>query len=133
MKQGHKVVATLRKPEMLSDLVCQYPSTNLVVVKLDVTKHAEISAAFAKAQEAFGRVDVVFNNAGQMTNGEIESVDDQDARAMFEINFWGASQVSREAVRFFRDVNQPQGGRLLQVSSGMGIKSVACYGHYSAS
>lgn len=133
MTQGYRVVATLRRPEVLSDLVAQYPSTRLVVVKLDVTQHPEISAAFANAQEAFGRVDVVFNNAGQMINGEIESVDDKSARAMFDINFWGAARVSREAVRFFRDVNQPRGGRLLQLSSGLGIKSRACYGHYSAS
>ncbi|KAH0826056.1 NAD(P)-binding protein, partial [Lanmaoa asiatica] len=133
LKEEYRVVATLRKPEALSDLVAQYPSTRLVVVKLDVTQHAEISAAFAKAQEAFGRVDVVFNNAGKMINGELESVDDEHAREMFEINFWGAAQVSREAVRFFRDINQPRGGRLLQVSSGLGIVSRACYGHYSAS
>ncbi|KAG8221645.1 NAD(P)-binding protein [Butyriboletus roseoflavus] len=132
LEQGDRVVATLRKPEVLSGLVGQYPSSRLVVVKLDVTQHAEISAAFAKAQEAFGRVDVVFNNAGKMINGELESVNDEDAREMFDINFWGAAQVSREAVRFFRDVNQPRGGRLLQVSSGVGISSLACYGHYSA-
>lgn len=133
LEQGYRVVATLRRPEVLSELVAIYPSTRLIAVKLDVTKHSEISEAFAKAQEAFGRVDVVFNNAGQMINGEIESVDEKDARAMFDINFWGAAQVSREAVQFFRDVNQPRGGRLLQVSSGLAIKSTACYGHYSAS
>ncbi|KAH0826409.1 hypothetical protein J3R83DRAFT_5382, partial [Lanmaoa asiatica] len=133
LKQGDRVVATLRKPDVLSDLVSRYPSTRLVVVKLDVTQHAEISVAFAKAQEAFGRVDVVFNNAGKMINGELESVNDEHAREIFEINFWGAAQVSREAVRFFRDVNQPRGGRLLQVSSGLGIVGRAMFGHYCAS
>lgn len=132
LKQGHKVVATLRKPEALDDLATQYPLTQLLVVKLDVTQHSEIPVAFAKAKEAFGRVDVVFNNAGKMINGEVEAVDDDDARAMFEINFWGAEKVTREAVRFFREENQPQGGRLLQVSSGLGITGRACYGHYSA-
>jgi NAD(P)-dependent dehydrogenase (short-subunit alcohol dehydrogenase family) len=133
LKQGHRVVATLRKPEALSDLVRQYQDTQLVVVAVDVTKSADIAAAFIKAQEAFGRVDVVFNNAGQMINGELESVSEADARAMFDINFWGAAQVSREAVRFFREVNQPRGGRLLQLSSGLGLVSAACYGFYSAS
>ncbi|KIJ15753.1 hypothetical protein PAXINDRAFT_168781 [Paxillus involutus ATCC 200175] len=133
LKQGHRVVATLRKPEALSDLVRQYQDTQLVVVAVDVTRSADIAAAFIKAQEAFGRVDVVFNNAGQMINGELESVSEADARAMFDINFWGAAQVSREAVRFFREVNQPRGGRLLQLSSGLGLVSAACYGFYSAS
>ncbi|KAG9311278.1 NAD(P)-binding protein [Chiua virens] len=132
LKQGHRVVATLRKPEALSDLASQYPSTQLAVVGLDVSQPDEIPMAFAKAHEAFGRVDVVFNNAGMMINGELESVNEADARNMFEVNFWGAARVSRGAVRFFREVNQPQGGRLLQVSSGLGLGSRACYGYYSA-
>lgn len=132
LKQGHRVVATLLKPEALSDLVVRYPST-VIVVKMDVTQHADIPAAFSKAHEAFGRVDVVFNNTGKLASGEFESVNEKDAREMFEINFWGAASVSREAVRFFREVNQPQGGRLLQVSSGLGVLSRACCGHYSAS
>ncbi|KIJ58351.1 hypothetical protein HYDPIDRAFT_34272 [Hydnomerulius pinastri MD-312] len=133
LKQGHKVVATLRKPEALSDLVGQYPATQLLVVKLDVTQSADITAAFEKAHGVFGRIDVVFNNAGQMINGEVEAIDETEARGMFDINFWGAAQVSREAVRFFREVNQPQGGRLLQLSSGLGLVSAAGYGYYSAS
>ncbi|KAF9235955.1 NAD(P)-binding protein [Melanogaster broomeanus] len=126
LKQGHKVVATLRKPEALSDLVAQYPSTQLLVVKVDVTQDADVAAAFVKAQEAFGRVDV-------MINGETESVNEADARAMFDINFWGAARVSREAVRFFRESTSQEGGRLLQLSSGLGLVSAPCYGFYSAS
>ncbi|KIJ64083.1 hypothetical protein HYDPIDRAFT_112615 [Hydnomerulius pinastri MD-312] len=131
LKQGHEVVATLRKPEALSDLVAKYPSTQLLVVKCDVTQSADITAAFTKAHEAFGRVDVVFNNAGQMITGEVEAVAEADARVMFDINFWGAAQVSREAVRFFREVNQPRGGRLLQVSSGLGLTGHASCAFYT--
>jgi NAD(P)-dependent dehydrogenase (short-subunit alcohol dehydrogenase family) len=133
LKQGHKVVATLRKPEVLSDLVSQYPPTQLVVVKVDVTQNAAIAAAFNKAQEAFGRIDVVFNNAGQMITAEVEAVNEADARGLFDINFWGAAQVSREAVRFFREVNNPRGGRLLQVSSGLGLVGQTACAFYCAS
>ncbi|KIJ64091.1 hypothetical protein HYDPIDRAFT_28978 [Hydnomerulius pinastri MD-312] len=133
LKQGHKVVATLRKPEALSDLVGQYPATQLLVIKLDVTQSADITAAFEKAHGVFGRIDVVFNNAGQMVSGEVEATNETEAREMFDVNFWGAAQVSREAVRFFREVNQPQGGRLLQVSSGVGLVGIASCGYYSAS
>ncbi|KIJ64087.1 hypothetical protein HYDPIDRAFT_28974 [Hydnomerulius pinastri MD-312] len=133
LRQGHKVVATLRKPEVLSDLVHQYPATQLLVVKVDVTQSADITSAFAKAHAVFGRIDVVFNNAGQMVTGEVEAVVEADARGMFDINFWGAAQVSKEAVRFFREVNQPRGGRLLQISSGLGLISSAGCGFYSAS
>ncbi|KIJ18301.1 hypothetical protein PAXINDRAFT_97721 [Paxillus involutus ATCC 200175] len=50
---------------------------------------------------------VVFNNAGQIVVGEV------DAHKPFDVNFWGAANITKEAVRFFRDVNSPAGGRLL--------------------
>lgn len=133
LKIGHKVVATLRKPEALSDLVARYPSTQLLVVKVDVTNKADVSAAFAKAEEVFGRIDVVFNNAGTMFVAEVESLGETDARDLFEVNFWGATRVTQEAVRFFREVNKPIGGRLLQVSSKLGLVGGPAVGHYSAS
>jgi len=133
LKNGHKAVATLRRKEALSDLAEQYPATQLLIVQVDVTKSAEVAAAFAKAEEVFGRIDVVFNNAGVYIHGETESVTDEQARHIFEVNFWGASNVSREAVRMFREVNKPIGGRLLQVSSTLGLHGRASVSYYSAS
>ncbi|KAJ2977595.1 hypothetical protein NUW54_g11400 [Trametes sanguinea] len=63
LAKGEIALATARRPEALQDLVPQYPMEQLLVVKLDVTKPAEISSAFAAAKEAFGRIDVVVNNA----------------------------------------------------------------------
>ncbi|KIJ64081.1 hypothetical protein HYDPIDRAFT_91317 [Hydnomerulius pinastri MD-312] len=133
LKQGTKVIATLRKPEALADLANHYPPTQLLVVKVDVANTEEITAAFAKAEEVFGRIDVVFNNAGQAITGEVESMSEKDARELFDTNFWGAAHVSREAVRFFREVNKPVGGRLFQVSSRLGLVGRAACGYYSAS
>jgi len=132
LKIGHKVVATLRKPEAISDLATRYPPTQLLVVKVDVTNEADITAAFAKAKEVFGRIDVVFNNAGISIVGEVESVDEADARDLLDVNFWGAVRVTKEALRFFREVNKPVGGRLLQVSSGV-LEGRAAGGFYVAS
>ncbi|KAF8125627.1 NAD(P)-binding protein [Boletus edulis] len=133
LKIGNKVVATLRKPESLSDLTAHYPHTQLLVVKVDVANEADITAAFAKAEEVFGRIDVVFNNAGVSVVGEVESLDEGDARGVFDVNFWGAVRVSKEAVRFFREVNKPIGGRLLQVSSRLGLVGAPACGFYCAS
>ncbi|KIK91771.1 hypothetical protein PAXRUDRAFT_148756 [Paxillus rubicundulus Ve08.2h10] len=133
LKKGDKVVATLRKPADLADLAAEYPTSQLVVVKLDVSQSLEISPAFEKARQAFGRVDVVFNNAGQFVIGEVEGVPEEDARKLFDVNFWGAANITKEAVRFFRDVNSPAGGRLLQVSSHVGIVGAPAVGFYSAS
>ncbi|KAG2116842.1 NAD(P)-binding protein [Suillus clintonianus] len=133
LKNGNRVVATLRRKEVLSDLAEQYPSSQLLIVQTDVVKSSEVSAAFAKAKEVFGRVDVVFNNAGTAIIGEMESTSEQDARQIFEVNFWGASNVTREALRMFREVNKPIGGRLLQNSSALGLFGGAAASYYAAS
>ena len=133
MKKGDIVVATARNPEVLDDLKTQYPATQLITVKLDVTKVGDIGNAFVKAKEAFGRVDVVFNNAGWSPVAEIEAHPEGEARKMFDTNFWGSTNVSREAVRFFREENVPSGGLLLVNSSMSGIRSVPIMGYYSAS
>ncbi|KAG9315283.1 NAD(P)-binding protein [Chiua virens] len=132
LQKGDKVVATLRKPEILSDLAERYPKT-LLVLRVDVTKPMEVTAAFAASGEKFGRIDVVVNNAGYSILAEVEGTTDSDARALFDVNFWGASYVSREAVRFFREENKPVGGRLLQMSSLVGIQSQLGMTYYSAS
>ncbi|KAI9457683.1 hypothetical protein HD554DRAFT_1765479 [Boletus coccyginus] len=75
---------------------------------------SEIVVAFAKAREASGRVDVVFNNAGGDAYGELEPVK-KEARARSCIYVWGAAQASREGLGFF---NQSRGGRVLHISSG---------------
>lgn len=132
LKNGDIAIATLRKPEALSDLQTQYDTTKLLVLRLDVTKPQEIRDAFAQAKEAYGRVDVVFNNAGYSVLAEAEGTPDDAARAMFEVNFWGAANVSREAVAFFREANKPSGGRLLNVSSIIGLAPGAGMGYYAA-
>ncbi|KAM5545437.1 hypothetical protein V8D89_000897 [Ganoderma adspersum] len=132
LANGDRVVATLRKPEVLNDFASQYTPEQLLVTRLDVSKPDEIKAAFAKAKETFGRVDVVFNNAGYAVAGELEGMPDEPARAMFEVDFWGAAHVSQEAVRFFRDENVPRGGRLIQNSAGVGLVSMPVFGFYTA-
>lgn len=132
LKNGDRVVATLRKPEVLADLTSHHGKDKLFVLKLDVTHPQEIRDAFDEAVQHFGRIDVVFNNAGYSLVGEIEGLTEEAGRAVFDTNVWGAINVSKEAVRVFRDVNKPAGGLLLQVSSKAGIHAFAGLGHYSA-
>ena len=93
----------------------------------------DIIAAFEYAKEKLGRIDIVFNNAGHGVIAEIEGTPEDAARQVFDVNFWGAMNISREAIRFFREVNRPQGGRLWNISSIAGIFPFASLGYYSAS
>ena len=74
LKKGEVVVATARKPEALDDLKAKYPARQLVTVKLNVDNAQEIKDAFSRAKAAFGRIDVVFNNAGWSVMGGTEVV-----------------------------------------------------------
>lgn len=132
LSKGDKVSATCRKPTDLADLQSKFPTSQLIVLRLDVTSPQEVTSAFAKTVEAFGRVDVVYNNAGYVVIGETESVPEDTARQQFDVNFWGAVTVSREAVRVFRDVNKPIGGVLLQASSLAGVLGTETGAYYSA-
>ena len=78
-------MATLRTPVALADLQSRYSTEQLLVVKLDVTRPDEIEAAFAQAKAVFGRIDVVYNNAGLIVVGEIEGTPDEQARTEFEV------------------------------------------------
>ncbi|EPQ54259.1 NAD P-binding protein [Gloeophyllum trabeum ATCC 11539] len=132
LKHGDRVVATLRKPADLDDLRGNYPSTQLLVLKVDVTNKQDIQDAFNAAKNAFHQVDIIFNNAGYGILGEIEGTPEETARAMFDVNFWGAANVTIEGVKFMRDVNKPAGGRILQVTSTSGIEALAGVGYYGA-
>lgn len=136
LDRGDIVVATLRKPVMLSALVEQYPSSQLLVLKCDVTDSGEVIGAFEQAIKAFKRIDVVVNNAGIGLTGEAEGTSEDYARKMFDVNFWGAANVSREALRIFREVNSEDengpGGKLINITSTAGIVASGCLTYYAA-
>ena len=133
LKRGDIVIATARKPEVLDDIKAKYPATQFIALKLDVDKVRDIKDAFAEAMGIFGRIDVVFNNAGWAAVAEAEAHPEEEARKIFDTNFWGSTNVSREAIRFFREENKPAGGRLLVNSSISGIQAVPGLAYYSAS
>lgn len=119
LREGEIVVATARSPPTLNDLVNTHSTDQLLVLKCDVTIPEDILSAFRGAYAKFGRCDVVFNNAGCALVAEWENADqDELAKNVFDVNFWGAARVSREAVRVFRDLNPAgEGGLLLTMGS----------------
>ena len=133
LEQGDIVIATVRKPETLQHLLQTWTEGQLLILKADVSNFDDIKDAFRTAEIRFGRIDVVYNNAGFSVMSEVESTPEEEARKMFDVNVWGAINVAREAIRFFRDVNKPQGGRLWSVSSAAGLLPIPAFGYYCAS
>lgn len=130
LESGHCVVATARNLTTLSDL----PDTpSILTLQLDITSRLSIEAAFAKAIARFGHVDIVVNNAGYGILGDAEGITEEEARAIFETNYWGTVNMSLEAMKTFRQVNPVgQGGLIIQISSFLGRFGFAGNSSYSA-
>jgi NADP-dependent 3-hydroxy acid dehydrogenase YdfG len=82
--EGHNVVAAVRKPESMGALKAKY-GARILVVKVDVQSQEDVDAAYTQAKEHFGRIDVVYNNAGYSAVGEVEAVPMAEAKDMFEV------------------------------------------------
>ncbi|BBH69834.1 short-chain dehydrogenase/reductase [Actinoplanes sp. OR16] len=110
---GHRVVATARRPEQLEDLIKTY-GDRVRTTALDVTDPAAATAAVAAALTAFGRLDVLVNNAGYADVASIEDMPADEFRAQIDANFFGVVNVTRAALPAMR----AQGaGHIIQVSS----------------
>ncbi|MDB5042579.1 MAG: Short-chain dehydrogenase/reductase [Candidatus Eremiobacteraeota bacterium] len=110
---GDRLVATAHNPEDLCDLVAEY-GDRVRAVALDVTDPAAARAAVAAATSAFGRLDVVVNNAGYANVNSIEDVAEDDFRKQFETNYFGVVNVTRAALPVLR---AQRDGHIVQISS----------------
>jgi NAD(P)-dependent dehydrogenase (short-subunit alcohol dehydrogenase family) len=110
---GHKVVATARNPAQLGDLVQRY-GDQVRAVPLDVTDARAAGDAIKSALDAFGRLDVLVNNAGYGDIGSIEDTSDADFRAQIETNLFGMVNVTKAALPVMRE---RRSGRIIQISS----------------
>jgi NAD(P)-dependent dehydrogenase (short-subunit alcohol dehydrogenase family) len=88
LAHGERVVATARRPEMLADLVAPHGERALAL-KLDITRPQDIEDAVTAADDRFGTVNVLVNNAGYGSFGTVEDTTMAEARAVFETNYFG--------------------------------------------
>jgi len=129
LKSGARVIATARRPEQIAELTRQYPETLRTFV-LDVTKPAEIESVAAGAVAAFGRVDVLVNNAGYGIAGGIEEATEAEFLPVFETNVLGLIRVTRALLPQFR---KQRSGHILNLSSIAGLIGQAGWGYYNTS
>ena len=125
---GDRVLATARRPEALAELV-ELGAGRLSAAALDVTDPAQVQAAVKTALDEFGRIDVVVNNAGHGSVGAVEELAVDELRALMDVMFFGAVEVTKAALPYLREQGS---GVVVQMSSMGGQTAPPGFGAYCA-
>ncbi|WP_042394945.1 SDR family NAD(P)-dependent oxidoreductase [Streptacidiphilus carbonis] len=129
LEQGDQVVATASSVAATTELAARYPGTALAL-RLDVTDPAHRTAAVQAAEERFGGIDILVNNAAIDFIGALEEQEEVDYRRLFEVNFFGAVGLTRAVLPGMR---RRRSGTVVNISSMDGLASLPANGYYSAS
>jgi NAD(P)-dependent dehydrogenase (short-subunit alcohol dehydrogenase family) len=113
LASGDRLIATARDPGRLEDLVMKYGDQVRTAV-LNVADEAAAFAAVQGAVDAFGRLDVVVNNAGFGDFAPFEQLSSERFKAVIDTNFYGVVNVTRAALPIMR---KQKSGCILQISS----------------
>jgi len=119
MQNGFAVVLAGRRREPLDATAAEAAALNarVLVVPTDVGDPASVRALFARTQETFGRLDLLFNNAG--TTGPpvaLEDISDEQWQEVVDVNLTGAFLCTREAFKLMKS-QDPRGGRIINNGS----------------
>ena len=128
LEAGHQVVVTSRKVGDVADLADAHPDTS-VAVALDVTDQAQVAAAVAAAETAFGGVDVLVNNAGYGYLSAVEEGDDAEVRALFDTNYFGTVDMTKAVLPGMRAQGS---GHVVNISSMTGLVANPPNAYYSS-
>lgn len=109
---GDAVVATARNPQSIIDAVGKHP--RLLALRLDVTKIPEANEAADMAVRHFGRIDVLFNNAGYGLLGAVEEATAEEIEGLYRTNVFGLLAVIRAVLPHMR---ARRSGHVLNMSS----------------
>ena len=116
--EGAKTVIAARRKAVLDEMAAAIRAAGgeVLAAPTDVTKEAEVAALFAKTREAYGRVDIVVNNAGVAAGRPIDEMTLEYWNDVIAVNLTAAFLVSREAVKTMK-AQSPQGGRIINMGS----------------
>jgi NAD(P)-dependent dehydrogenase (short-subunit alcohol dehydrogenase family) len=118
LREGYSVVFAGRRKDRLEQAAASAPSgSEVLVVPTDVSDPAAVRSLFAKTKEAFGRLDVLFNNAGR--GGPpvpLEDIPFEQWKAVVDVNLTGAFLCTQEAIKLMK-AQTPGGGRIINNGS----------------
>jgi NAD(P)-dependent dehydrogenase (short-subunit alcohol dehydrogenase family) len=126
---GHQAVLTARDPGTLTALVERHPETALALA-LDVTDAAQVSDAVRQADERFGGVDVLVNNAGYGYRAAVEEGEEAEVAQLFATNVFGAVAMIKAVLPGMR---ARRSGTIVNISSIGAQVAPAGSGYYAAS
>jgi NAD(P)-dependent dehydrogenase (short-subunit alcohol dehydrogenase family) len=115
---GYAVVLVGRRGERLEETASEMGSgASPLVAATDVSDPAAVKDLFARIKERFGRLDVLFNNAGTGAPAiPIEDVSFEQWKAVLDVNLTGAFLCTQEAFRIMKS-QTPRGGRIINNGS----------------
>jgi NAD(P)-dependent dehydrogenase (short-subunit alcohol dehydrogenase family) len=118
-RNGYSVVIAGRRPEPLEQTAADGAAagSRLLAVVADVTDEADVRRLFDRARDEYGRVDVLFNNAGRaMPPVPLEDISLQDWQSVVAVNLTGMFLCTQAAFRVMK-AQQPRGGRIINNGS----------------
>ena len=119
LKEGYSVTLAGRRAELLEETVrlAGPDGVRALVVPADVTLSADVDALFAKTKSAFGRLDVLFNNAGTAAPAlPLEDLTYEQWRKVVDVNLTGPFLCTQAAFRLMKE-QSPRGGRIINNGS----------------
>ena len=129
-EQGAQLLLIARNEEALVQVCMEINGAGgrAVHYAADVADERSLRDAARRAAEEFGRIDTWVNNAGVAIYGKVDEVSEEDARRLFETDFWGVVAGSRVAMEHLRE----KGGALINVGSEVSDMVVPLLGFYCA-
>jgi short-subunit dehydrogenase len=131
-RTGARVLATARNEDLLRQLNQESSgiSGRLETLNADVTSPADRQAMIAAMQDRFGGLDILVNNAGIGATGHFAEADEQRLRSIFEVNFFGLTELTRLAIPLLKQGHVPA---VVNISSIVGKRGLPGRSEYSAS
>lgn len=128
LKRGDRVAAASIDPENMRDYKESY-GDQVLIQYLDVTKKDMVDKCFKEAVACFGGINICVNNAGYMLCGAVEEISEEEARRIFDCNFFGTLFVTQAAAEHMR---KKRSGVIVQTASLAAIDTIAGEGLYGA-
>jgi NAD(P)-dependent dehydrogenase (short-subunit alcohol dehydrogenase family) len=119
LEDGYSVVLAGRRSVSLEQTAhdAGVEGAHTIVVPTDVSDPRAVRALFATTRDTFGRLDLLFNNAGVATRGvPLEELTVEQWKSVVDVNLTGAFLCAQQAFLLMRD-QQPQGGRIINNGS----------------